>query len=106
MASLPDRPPPATAALWLTLAGAARNSQPHINEERVSACGKLAPALQPRLARPRRGRIVAQPFLSDFPKVPLHLDLVDPDVDVVEQCLILATQQDRNIHRIEHVLRA
>jgi hypothetical protein len=45
-----------------------------------------------------------QPLRADFPKRAVELDLVDPDIDVVEQSLVLASQQDCHIDRIEDVV--
>src|SRR6267154_1133034 len=58
------------------------------------------------LAKPAQLLYVAQPLGADFRQRAIHLDLVDPDVDIIEQCLIVASQQHRHINRIEYVVGA
>src|SRR5262245_54087736 len=59
--------------------------------------------LLPSLARPGHGRIARQPLVADFRQHAFHLDLVEPDVDVIQQRLVLAADQDRHVNRIEDV---
>src|ERR1700693_2831201 len=61
---------------------------------------------RPGQQSPPRGYIlpnISQPFLTNFGKRAIHLDLINPDVQVVEKGLVFAVKQDSNVHRIEDV---
>src|SRR5215475_7332690 len=60
--------------------------------------GPLTPTLSPHAGRGRR-RLprVAQPLGADSRERAVELDLVDPDVDIVEQRLIVASQQHGDV---------